>query len=141
MKHGTRFAGDKFIFDEEAYREDRLVNRPLEDITHTEVLKAQNSLSVHLTFTRERYDDFVDGYIPTLDFKIRKCGPNQFQHNFYEKGMRSPWVIPYDSAMERQQKMQCLSNDALRRLEKVSPEIFDMEMIAILNHYNEKLSH
>ena len=55
--------------------------------------------------------------------------------------MRSPWVVPKINAMDNNQTRQCLSNDVVRRLTKISMKIFESEATKVLNHMNRKLIH
>ena len=139
MDWGTRFMGDHFDFCAKSYYEDRDCKRDRDELTHTEVLKAHNSLSNVLKFTGERPEDFTTGYIPTLDFQVKKISSNQFSYTFFEKGMRSPWVIPNINAMDRIQNRQCLANDVMRRLTKIEEKIFMTDSKTVLNQMNMKL--
>ena len=139
MDWGYRFKGDHFGYCARAYEEDKARNRDRDDITHTEVLKAQNSIRQSLKFTGEREEDFHDHFIPTLDFKIRREGQNHFVYTFFEKGMRSPWILLRMSAMCPVR--QCIAQDAVRRLDKICDKRFEKDATDVLHHFNQNMIH
>ena len=95
MKRGTRFKNGLFTFSEEALKEDREKNRSCQEITFEEVNKALNFSNKALNFTLEAPEDFKDGWIPTLDFKIwGDPQSNAYRHDFFEKSINSKWVFP-----------------------------------------------
>ena len=55
--------------------------------------------------------------------------------------MKSPWVIPFNSAMDWNQGRQSISNDIVRRLERISEEIYDSESKTTLDLFNSKMAH
>ena len=58
---GVRFTGESFTLINSEYNSEKEANRDREELTHTEILKAHNSLSDHHSFTGERECDFEDG--------------------------------------------------------------------------------
>ena len=84
MSWDYRFLGDRFGYLRTAYEENKKDNRDPKDITNFELLKAYNSLSAAMKFTVDRREDYDDGYIPTIDFKLKKVGKNRFIHTFFE---------------------------------------------------------
>ena len=53
--------------------------------------------------------------------------------------MKTPWIIPRNSAMDVNQVRQCISNDVVRRLEKISIELLDVEVKPTLDTFNRKM--
>ena len=60
-------------------------------------------------------------------------------HTYFEKEMRTPFVVMRRSAMGEQQRMAILSNELIRRLSNVGKEVMDEEIIGIIEHYTYQL--
>ena len=83
---------------------------------------AMNSVSQDLQFTTEAPEDFKESKLPTLDFKLWLVS-GIILHTYFEKEMRTPFVIMKRSAMSEQQRMSILSNELIRRLSNVQISI------------------
>ena len=66
-------------------------------------------------FTAEVAEEFENSRLLTLDFKIWLEG-DQINHYYYQKKMKTPFVVMKRSAMAQQQNMSILSNEVIRRL-------------------------
>ena len=64
----------------------------------------------------------------------------RFSHNFYEKPMNTPWVLPEFTAMDVQSKLQILSNDMTRRLARVDPQVIQELGPGVIDGYDKKLA-
>ena len=121
LKPGMKFSPDdkKFVYCQDTELEDK--TRKLAGETtnqrmarHCQV--AMNSINPNLEFTVECEDDFADKKLPTLDFKIWQDKKGRINHTYYQKEMKTPFLIMARSAAPLQQKHQVLSNELTRRL-------------------------
>ena len=83
---------------------------------------AMNSINGDLVFTTELQEDFPDGKLPTLDFKMWLEEDQEVNHTFFEKSMKTQLQLPRRSAMSEKQKISILSNDLNRRLSNINIE-------------------
>ena len=54
--------------------------------------------------------------MPTLDFTIWQDKNGRLNHSYYQKAMKTPYIVMARSAAPQQQKIQVLSNEVTRRL-------------------------
>ena len=80
FKWGTRFKDGKLIMDPDARLKDREEKRCNIELTKTICLEMLNSISVNIQFTAETIKDFTDGWLPTLDFKMRMAKDGTVEH-------------------------------------------------------------
>ena len=85
-------------------------------------LEAANSINKDLEFTMEIPEDFENGRIPTLDTDWWQIGDYQINHGYFEKAMRTPYVIMKKSAIGDNSRYNILSNELVRRLGNMSKE-------------------
>ena len=106
IRRGTRFQGGKFSWSKEDELQEE-TKTTCEEVTIREFGAALNSLTGFLKYTFETEDDFEDGYVPTLDTKL-KVDPqaNRYVHTYYEKPMNCRWVLPFKTAMDPGTKRQ-----------------------------------
>ena len=76
--------------------------------------------------------------LPTLDFKLWLVS-GIILHSYFEKEMRTPFVIMKRSAMSEHQRMQILSNELIRLISNVQMSIVDEEMPQIIEHFTTQL--
>ena len=128
----------KFKFSLQAKKDDDEMNEP-SNVRMSRVCKdAMNDVSSDIEFTTESPEDFKNKKLPTLDFKLWMIG-GKILHSYFEKEMRTPFVIMRKSAMGEQQRMSILSNELVRRLSNVAKEIVDEEIPEIIEHYIHQL--
>ena len=60
-------------------------------------------------------------------------------HTYFEKKMRTPYIIMKKSAMSENQRMSILSNELVRRLSNIHPELRKTETLGITEHYTAQL--
>ena len=126
INQGYRFSKSdkKFIFSEESLAEDQKLQENGET-TNTRMaricLTAMNSINEDLEFTVETEDEFIDKKLPRLDFSIWQEPDGTLNHTYYQKNMKTPFVIMSRSGMARQQQYQILSNELTRRLQNIHP--------------------
>ena len=114
---GTRFdpAMKKLIITEEARREDRILNEEVNVRMARICLPIMNSINEDLTFTVEVGEDFKDRRLPTLDMKMWLEG-GLIRHTYFEKEMRTPFLLMKRSAISQHQRCAILANELVRRL-------------------------
>ena len=83
-------------------------------------------------------EDFPNRKLPTLDFEMW-MHLGLILHSYYEMSMRTPYVIMKRSAMFEHQRISILSNELIRRLSNVHPDVRDTEIIPIIEHYIHQL--
>ena len=66
-------------------------------------LEAMNDIKPDVQFTAETAEDFVSGWLPTLDLDL-KMQKDCISHTYYQKPMRTPLLVMDNSAMGSQQK-------------------------------------
>ena len=93
-----------------------------------------NSINPDIKFTTETCEDFKNGRLPTLDTEWEIL-EGKISHSYYEKEMKTPYQVMARSAMGKQSKISILSNELIRRLNTVSPEIKQEEILRIVEHY------
>ena len=83
--------------------------------------EAMDSVNPDLVFTTESQEEFQNERLPTLDFEIW-ISEGIIRHSYYQKNMKTPFVLMERSAMGNQQKYQILSNELVRRLSNIMIE-------------------
>merc|ERR1712208_18216 len=94
-------------------------------------VKAMNSVNKDLKFTTESQEDFQQERLPTLDFEMWLDNKMEIGHSYYQKPMKTPYVLMERSAMSYHQKYQILSNEMCRRLSNI--QIGAVEHPEVLN--------
>ena len=72
-----------------------------------------------LAFTVETEEEFADGWLPTLDFKLRVNANNIIEYAFYEKPTTSNRCLQSDTALNQNCLIRSLANEVGRRLDTV----------------------
>ena len=125
LPEGMRFCKteNKFKYSTEAAIDD-IFKRELGESKNQRMartcLEAMNSINPDLEFTVESQEDFQNEKLPTLDFAIWQDKLGVLNHTYFQKEMRTPYVVMSRSAMSTQQKLQILSNELTRRLYSVN---------------------
>ena len=124
---GMRFNPDKKLFEhsEIGLQEDK--NRSEQGETRHQrmarvCVTAMNSINEDLEFTVETEDEFEDKKLPTLDFSIWQEPDGQINHTYYQKSIKTPYVIMANSAVSKQQLIQILSNETTRRITNINKD-------------------
>ena len=115
----------KFKYTIEAEQEDK--KRELEGEKPNQrmarlCVAAMNSINPDLEFTVECPEDYEDKKLPTLDFTIWQDKNGRINHSYYQKDMKTPFIVMSRSAAPQQQKFQVLSNEVTRRLLNINKE-------------------
>ena len=94
-----------------------------------------------LTFTVETEEDFEDGWLPTLDLKLRVNGVNQIVYSFFEKPTGSSKCLQANTALNQNCMMRSLNNEVMRRLANMSEHIPIVERVAVLDNFCQKMTN
>jgi len=140
LRYGERYNHNerKFTVDIETERLDKENEIELNELTRVEVLKAMNAVSNDLEFTMELCEDFPDLKLPTLSFSLY-ADRNGLSHTYFEKAMRNQTLIMNRSAIGKQQLMNILSNELIRRMEVISDELEQNEKNIIVEKFTQQL--
>ena len=97
---------------------------------------AQNSINEDLEFTQEVPEDFKDNRVPTLDTTWWQMEDMTINFSYFEKAMRTPYVIMKRSAISDNSRYNILSNELVRRLSNMSKEgTTQEEKIEVVENY------
>ena len=137
IRAGWRWEGGELWYKKEWEEEDYLLS-PTER-TKRVVHASMQGLTKCLTFTVETSEEFADGWLPTLDFKIRVNSRNQIEYNFYEKPTASNRSLQSDTALNQNCLIRSLVNEVGRRLDSFSETVALSERVAVLDRFGQKL--
>ena len=145
LRMGCRYDKSErcFKFSEGALVEDRV--RASEGETKVArwariALEAMNDINPDVQFTAETAEDFVSGWLPTLDLDL-KMVKDCISHTYYQKPMRTPLLVMENSAMGSQQKNNIMSNEVMRRLFNVGKNQPMAEKVRILDQAAQQLKN
>ena len=143
MKLGTRFNQDekKFEITDEWRLEDEKTGESHHKRMSRECLKAMNSINPDLKFTVEIPEDFIDGRIPTLDTDLWIDENGVIHHSYFQKSMKSPYILMKRSAISDQQRYSILSNELIRRLSNLSQEISQAERLQVVETFTTEMKN
>ena len=122
---GYRFSEQDKIFQyqEQAEIEDKIKKQEGESTNQRMAricLPAMNSVNPNLEFTVEAPEDFEQERLPTLDFTLWQEKDGTINHSYFQKEVKTPYVIMARSGMAVQQKIQILSNELTRRIGNIN---------------------
>ena len=92
-----------------------------------------------LEFTMETEEDFSDGWLPTLDLKIRVNEKNLIMYCFFEKPTASQMCLQSDTALGQDSLVQSLVNDVIRRMTNTSELVELEERLAVVDNFGQKM--
>ena len=118
-----------------------MVDKDISAIERTKlaVHGAMQGLTECLTFTVETEEDFDDGWLPTLDIKLRVDECNQIQYNFYEKPTGSDRCLQAETALNQNCLVRSLNNEVMRRMANMSEHIPIEERVKVLDRFSQKM--
>ena len=90
---------------------------------------AMCAVNEDLKFTVETGDDYPDKHLPTLDFKFGQTKEGYLVHTYFQKPMKTPFVIMAKSAMGDHQRYSILTNELIRRLSTIDTDYVKHEQI------------
>ena len=114
-------------------------DRTLLDTTKDIVKQTINGIYDFLEFTVETGNDYTDNWLPTLDTSLRVNERNIIEYIYYEKPTTTNTTIRQASAMSENPKIQCLSNDVVRRLLNTKEELPCKYREEVVEQYGNKL--
>ena len=114
VRRGWRWENGKLNYCIKWEREDA-TKTPLE-VTIAVLKETVKGVMNFLRFTFESGEDYGDGWLPTLDTSLRVNQDNIVEYRYYVKPTNTNTTIQSASAMSENPKMQCISNDLVRRL-------------------------
>ena len=91
------------------------------------VYGAMQGLTNCLSFTVETEEDFEDGWLPTLDIKMKVLSDNQIAYSFFSKPTASNKCLQAKTALNQNCLMRSLSNEVMRRLANMSSHVSSKE--------------
>ena len=147
LEKGMRFSEqeNKFSFSKEAELGDARLEKMGESKNQRMARVCQpamNSINPDLVFTVESQEDFEKERLPTLDFEIWQMEDGTLNHSYFQKQMKTPYVIMARSAMPIQQKIQILGNELTRRLSNVNKErVGQEEILEIIEQFTKELKN
>ena len=105
-------------------------------------LTAMNSINNDLEFTIETPEDFPEEKLPTLDFKLWQEPDQTLNHCYYQKEIKTPYVIMARSGMATQQKLQILANELTRRLSNINKiNSIKSQYTRTINNFTQELKN
>ena len=93
-----------------------------------------NSICRDLMFT----EDFSNGYLPSLDTQLRLT-PEGITYQFFEKESNTPYITLETSSIAKQDNMQSLSQEVVRRLQRTDQKKTQKEEDMILDKFAHKI--
>ena len=141
---GSRYSKEenKFIVNKEAELEDikTKANGETKNQRMARVcLEAMNSINKDLEFTVECQEEFENERLPTLDFAIWQNKDGKIEHSYYQKEMKTPFVISARSAMASQQRIQIEANELTRRLFNIGENNEQREYNKVVEQFTQEL--
>ena len=129
------------IISEEARKEDL----ELRENTNTRMarvcLPVMNDINIDLVLTVEAPDEFEDKKLPTLDTKMW-LDEEQIRHTYFEKKMKTPFLLMKRSAISQHQRCSILANELVRRLSNVDVDhIPHSEVILVVEQFIQQLKN
>ena len=100
---------------------------------------SMQGLTSCLAFTVETSDEFEDGWLPTLDMKLRITSRNTIQYSFFEKPTCSKLCLQSNTALNQNCMIQSLTNEVIRRLKNISESVPWTERIRVLDEFTQKM--
>ena len=137
VRAGWRWEAGGLWFKKEWEEEDALLS-PTER-TKRVVYASMQGLTKCLAFTAETCEDFADGWLPTLDFKIRVNGDNIIEYSFFEKPTASNRCLQADTALNQNCLIRSLSNEVMRRLDSFSNTVSQEERVREMDKFSKKM--
>ena len=137
IKAGWRWSDGGLKFTKRWEQEDRSITG--EQRTKEIIKNTLMGVEQYLEFTVESGEEFVDGWLPTLDTSLKVGEQNQILFRFFEKETSSTKTVQKRSAMEENSKQQVLANDLVRRLCNSMEQLGEEERRRIIDGYSQKL--
>ena len=131
---GTRYdpTSKKMIISEDARMEDITLAEDNNVRMARVCLPLMNSINEDLVFTVEAPEDFPDNRLPTLDTKL----------TYFEKSMKTPFLLMKRSAMSQHQRCAILANELVRRLSNIDVDnVQHREVLIVIEQFTQQLKN
>ena len=96
----------------------------------------------HLRFTTETHEMFPNARLPTLDTEMwmgtGSSGEQKLFYSFYSMPTSSPYTIVETSALPQQMKQSSLSQEIVRRMLNITPELRE-ERKEVIAQFDSKM--
>ena len=142
LRFGMRFDKEKmeFVWDMESELEDKRMKIEEKESNNKRMARicapAQNSINEDLQFTQEVPEEFENGRMPTLDTTWWQEEDQRINFSYFEKSMRTPYVIMQRSAISDNSRYNILSNELVRRLSNMNKDgTTQEEKLEVVEHY------
>ena len=146
LEKGLRFEKEtkSFRFSKEGYEEDLKLEQKGEspnEFMARICTPVMNSVNDDLKFTTETQETFEKERLPTLDFEIW-IEKGKVHHSYFQKPMKTPFLLIARSAMCNHQKIQINSNELTRRLSNISiGSVEHQEILDIIEQFIQELKN
>ena len=140
---GTRFDPTlrKLVITEEAIMEDMRLGEDHNTRMARVCMPIMNSVNPDLVFTVETPEEFEQTRLPTLDVKLW-LERGEIRHTYFEKPMKTPFLLMKRSAMSQHQRCAILANELVRRLSNIDVEnIPHSEVIKVIEQFTLQLKN
>ena len=139
IKKGLRYNPDNQKM-EEMIEED---HRGDDERTFETIRQIGDSINPMIQLTVDYPSKHPSGRVPILDLEVwivrREEGYQEIIYGFYEKPMKSDFVLMYKSAVPMATKRAALVNETVRRLRNCHEEVEEEEVAEILSKFCKKL--
>ena len=143
---GMRFSPEEKVFKHSKEHEEEDKRRRAQGETSNQrmariTLEAMNSINPDLVLTSESQEDFPTRRLPTLLFEMWISG-GVIRHSYFQKSMKTQYVIMERSGMSNTQKYQILSNELVRRMSNIQVgKIPHTEVLAKIEEFTGELKN
>ena len=115
------------------------MSRSTLDVTLDILKDSMRGVMSYLTFTYESGQDYQDGWLPTLDTSLLVDQDNKVLYKYFEKPTTTNTTILKTTAMAENPKVQCLTNDLVRRLLNTKEDLPLEYRAEVVDKYGVKL--
>ena len=141
LEPGCRFMKEegKVRVVEEEVEGDRRVPGDLR--TAKVLAEVANSIFDYIQFTVDCPSNHASGWMPLLATQVRVTDDNTIDYKFFEKEIASKYVMMRNSAMSARVKMNCLTQEVIRRLRNTRESLdWDEIKAPILTNFCKKMA-
>ena len=139
IKRGWRWLENTLVYTLRWELEDMEEQRSGLEMSLNVIRETVKGISDYLEFTFETVEDFGDKWLPTLDTSLRIGSNNTVEYKYFEKPTTTNTTVRKTSAMSENTKLQCLSNDLVRRLMNTRVELPTRYREEVIDGYGLKL--
>ena len=136
FKHGWRWSLGSIKYCKWWEQEDLNLSRL--EVTKRIIEGTMGGLEDYLKFTMETEEEFEDGWLPTLDNKLKVSASNIIMYQFFEKPTNPNTELHQRKAMAEDAKLRSLTNEVIRRMVTTIPE---ETICQILDRFPQKMAN